>query len=66
MLHPIITQQKLNRIWFILCVVVLMQTVLIAIGLYACGRKVQVGAVNFNPPARVLTAEEAAALEDGQ
>ena len=66
MIAPVLTQSKLDRLWFLLCCVLALQMILLCVGLYACGRRLSVGSINFNPPPNVLTVEQASAQEDGQ
>ena len=64
MMLPIMTQRKLDRQWLALMLVVVLQTVTLAVSLYACGRKLQIGTINVTTQPRPLTAEQAAAMED--
>lgn len=66
MMLPIMTQRKLDRQWLALMLVVVLQTATLAVSLYACGRKLQVGTINVATQPRPLTVEQAAAMEDGQ
>lgn len=66
MMLPIMTQRKLDRQWLALILVVVLQTVTLAVSLYACGRKLQIGTINVTTQPRPLTVEQAAAMEDGQ
>ena len=66
MIAPVLTQQKLDRLWLALMLVVVLQTVTLAVSLYACGRKLQIGTINVTTQPRPLTVEQAAAMEDGE
>jgi len=59
----ITSQRRLDAMWAALAVVVLLQVACLCVGLYACGWRVSIGAVNLSVP-RQLTAEQAAAMED--
>ena len=66
MIMQLLTQRKLDRQWLALMLMVVLQTVTLAVSLYACGKRVHVGTINVTTQPRQLTVEQAAAMEDGE
>ena len=62
MIMQLLTQRKLDKLLVLLCAVLAMQTVMLCVGMYACGKRVSVGSINFNQPPRVLTVDQASAM----